>query len=155
MPVSQRIRSPRKSDPGRIRYASGFDPTSADSIRGINGAVRFLLCTSHLRVFLDSGTELTSNLTNIYVKIKLQHNKYIVTVLHGYYDCIEQLQFPCSCLGLGGGLSSPTWYKSHTTLVDPHKREVTLVMRSCPGQCYGNGFPSSESNCVCIHSWAM
>ena len=46
-PVSQRIRSPRKSDPGRIRYASGFDPTPADSIRGINGAVRFLLSTSH------------------------------------------------------------------------------------------------------------
>ena len=91
-----------------IRYASGFDPTSADSIRGINGAVRFLLSTSHsercyisqyscgsdlanlgyestntifVRVFLDSGSELTSNMTNIYVKIKLQHNKYIVTVL--------------------------------------------------------------------------
>ena len=100
-PVSQRIRSPRKSDPGRIRCASGFDPTSADSIRGINGAVRFLLSTSHsercyisqyscgsdlanlgyestntifVRVFLDSGSELTSNMTNIYVKIKLQHN---------------------------------------------------------------------------------
>ena len=94
--------------PVRIRYASGFDPTSADSIRGIYGAVRFLLSTSHserryisqyscgsdlanlgyestntifVRVFLDSGSELTSNLTNIYVKIKLQYNKYIVTVL--------------------------------------------------------------------------
>ena len=88
--MSQRIRSPQKSDPGRIRYASGFDPTSADSIRGINGAVRFLLSTSHsercytvnnscgsdlanlgyestntifVRVFLDSGSELTSNLS--------------------------------------------------------------------------------------------
>ena len=100
-PVSKRIRSPRKSDTGRIRYASGFDPTSADSIRGINGAVRLILSTSHsercyisqyscgsdlanlgyestntifVRVFLDSGSELTSNVTNIYVKIKLQHN---------------------------------------------------------------------------------
>ena len=86
-PVSQRIRSPRKSDPGRIRYASGFDPTSADSIRGINGPVRFLLsichselcyisqysCSSDLakprlrvykyRVFLDSGSEFDCNLT--------------------------------------------------------------------------------------------
>ena len=32
MPVSQRIRSPRKSDPGQIRYASDIDPTLADSI---------------------------------------------------------------------------------------------------------------------------
>ena len=91
IPVSQRIRSPRKSDPGRIRYASGFDPTSADSIRGINGPVRFLLsichselcyisqysCSSDLakprlrvyiycifvRVFLDSGSEYGYNLT--------------------------------------------------------------------------------------------
>ena len=39
-PVSQRIRSPRKSDPGRIRYASDIDPTLADSIRGINGVSR-------------------------------------------------------------------------------------------------------------------
>ena len=38
LPVSQRIRSPRKSDPGQIRFASDFDPTIADSIRGINGA---------------------------------------------------------------------------------------------------------------------
>ena len=91
LPVSQRIRSPRKSDPGRIRYASGFDPTSADSIRGINGPVRFLLsirhselcyirqysCSSDLakprlrvykyyifvRVFLDSGSKYDYNLT--------------------------------------------------------------------------------------------
>ena len=34
-PVSQRIRSPRKSDPGRIRYASECDPTLAKSIRAI------------------------------------------------------------------------------------------------------------------------
>ena len=40
-PVSQWIRSPRKSDPGRIRYASDFDPTSADSIQSINGDVGF------------------------------------------------------------------------------------------------------------------
>ena len=40
-PIPPKIRS------GRIRYASGFDPTSADSIRGINGAVWFLLSTSH------------------------------------------------------------------------------------------------------------
>ena len=43
-PVSQRI---RKSDPGRIGYTSGFDPTLADPIRGINGAMGFLLSTSH------------------------------------------------------------------------------------------------------------
>ena len=44
LPVSQQIRSPRKSDPGRIRYASDFDPTFADSIRGISGAIGFPLC---------------------------------------------------------------------------------------------------------------
>ena len=37
---------PRKSDPGRIRYASDFDPTSADSIR-VTGAIGFSLSTSH------------------------------------------------------------------------------------------------------------
>ena len=98
------LKTKKKIRPGRIRYVSGFDPTSADSIRGMNGAVRFLLSTSHsercyisqyscgsdlanlgyestntifVRVFLDSGSELTNNFTNIYVKIKLQHNKYI------------------------------------------------------------------------------
>ena len=35
---------PRKSDPGRIRC---FDPTLADPIRGINGAMEFLLSTSY------------------------------------------------------------------------------------------------------------
>ena len=50
-PVSQRIRSPRKSDPGRIRHASDFDPTSADSNRGINGAIGFLLSTSHSKLW--------------------------------------------------------------------------------------------------------
>ena len=50
-PVSQRIRSPRKSDPGRIRYASDIDPTLADSIRGINGVIGFPLSTSQSKLW--------------------------------------------------------------------------------------------------------
>ena len=50
-PVSQRIRSPRKSDPGRIRYASDIDPTLADSIRGINGVIGFPLPTSQSKLW--------------------------------------------------------------------------------------------------------
>ena len=50
-PVSQRIRSPRKSDPGWIRYASGFNPTSADSIRVSTVPSLFLLSTSHTTVY--------------------------------------------------------------------------------------------------------
>ena len=51
VPVSQRIRSPRKSDPGRIRYASDIDPTLADSIRGINGVIGFPLSTSQSKLW--------------------------------------------------------------------------------------------------------
>jgi len=46
MELGQFSDTPRKSEPGRIRYASNFDPTLADSIQGINGAIGFPLSTS-------------------------------------------------------------------------------------------------------------
>ena len=42
-PLSQQIRSPRKTDQGRIRYASDFDLTLANLIRGINTACHRVL----------------------------------------------------------------------------------------------------------------
>ena len=51
VPVSQQIRSPRKSDPGRIRYASNIDSTLADSIQGINSVVGFTLLTSQSKLW--------------------------------------------------------------------------------------------------------
>ena len=46
MPLDVRANVSRcQSDPGRIRYASDFDPILADSIRGINNAMKFSLST--------------------------------------------------------------------------------------------------------------
>ena len=56
--------------------ASGFDPTSADSIRGINGPVRFLLSICHSELCYISQYSCSSDLA----KPRLRVYKYYIFV---------------------------------------------------------------------------